>query len=203
MCGALDEAISADEEQVEVSGRFTIGGRGARRVDNLLLLGDEVGQAVKDAQRLAARTKIQRDFSGAAALDESIKELTSALAVLVRSTTLSADHQKNSFADMGERVARDGTSFITSDYLFLFPFVTSSGELHTIGSIAVAAGCGSVLRSIREKWPGFTALGVLPAIDTIASAMVSVSSKSKATVNFGSVDELRRCVIVCLINIRS
>lgn len=45
--------------------------------------------------------------------------------------------------EINELIAREGTSFLTSDYIFQF---ASGREGHSIGSLAIVAGAGAVLR---------------------------------------------------------
>jgi hypothetical protein len=63
------------------------------------------------------------------------------------------------FVSINEKVARDGTRFVTSNFLFLLNSVKSGG--HSIGSLAIVSGAGAILRFIRKNWPDFTALNGL------------------------------------------
>lgn len=62
----------------------------------------------------------------------------------------------NNYININEKIARDGTKFFTSDFIFQYQSIRSGG--HSIGSLAIVAGAGAVLRHIRQYWPDFTAL---------------------------------------------
>jgi hypothetical protein len=139
-------------------------GRGRRRLDNLQVLVQQVQLGSKELQRLAMRSRTECDFTGAQALDEVAADLTGCLARIEEGlregvfSMLDAEHGVAS-AEYGleitEHIAREGTGFITSDYIFQF---ASGKEGHSIGSLAIIAGAGAVLRYIRARWPELTAL---------------------------------------------
>jgi hypothetical protein len=63
---------------------------------------------------------------------------------------------QNIILDINERIAREGTEFLTSDFLFSY---CCGPKGHSIGSLAIVSGCGAVLRFIKSYWPTFSILG--------------------------------------------
>lgn len=78
-----------------------------------------------------------------------------AVAISPSSLKGSSNHNSN-IMSINEKIARDGTRFITSDFIFHYSSVRMAGQ--SIGSLAIASGAGAVLRFIRNNWPDFTAL---------------------------------------------
>jgi hypothetical protein len=58
--------------------------------------------------------------------------------------------------DINERIAREGTDWLTSNFLFSY---CCGPRGQSIGSLAIIAGAGAVLRYIKTFWPSFTILG--------------------------------------------
>lgn len=130
--------------------------------------------------RLAAKARHQHDYTGAAALSTASSDLSDSLMQVEASLTsfsfLASDagaiptSSIKSSAGIGavsaavtteleisERIAREGSaSFIDSD--FLFEFSCHWDEGHSIGSLAIIAGAGSILRHIRANWPNLHSL---------------------------------------------
>lgn len=138
-------------------------GRGRRRLDNTQVLMQQVLMGSRELQRLAIRSRAESDFTGAQALDEVAADLTKCLnkieSHLASGVFSLLDAEHGSVMEAGleihELIAREGTTFLTSDYIFQ---VTSGREGHSIGSLAIIAGAGAVLRFIRAEWPGLSAL---------------------------------------------
>ena len=143
-------------------------------------------QGARELQRLAVRARAEHDFTGAAALSEAASDLEHSLQQVRRcaqpfsfldgdmpvasrtastappSALLGAASRRGGVGvgegvEVSERIAREGSAaFIDAD--FLFDFACGSDEGHSIGSLAIVAGAGAVLRDIRAHWPGLSAL---------------------------------------------
>ena len=116
------------------------------------MLLQQVQTGSRELQRLAIRSRSESDFTGAQALEAVSQELVGALNSVERSLAQGVfsllDSESSTSATEGgveinEIIAREGTGFITADYLFQF---TSGREGHSIGSLAIVAGAGAVLR---------------------------------------------------------
>jgi hypothetical protein len=140
-------------------------GRGRGRLDNIQVLIQQVQSGGRELQRLAIRCRADNDFTGAQALDEVAKDLSRCLSRLELGLSqgafsmLDCESGDNTMegvgAELNEILAREGTYLIDADFVFLF---TSGKEGHSLGSLAIVAGAGAVLRFIRCNWPGLTAL---------------------------------------------
>ena len=157
----VEATIDADHQD---STQELVCGRGRRRLDNAQVLMQQVQVGSKELQRLAIRSRAESDFTGAQALDEVAADLTGCLARIeqaMQSGVFSMLDSENGAAtpeaglEIHELIAREGTMFISSDYIFQF---ASGREGHSIGSLAIIAGAGAILRFIRAEWPGLTAL---------------------------------------------
>lgn len=191
-------------------------GRGRRRIDNCRLIVEQVRQAVKELQRLVIKARTQHDFTGAQALDAMAGELKQQQCKLDESlqefTFLSADSEDiieppvikksasnnvtHSYININEKIARDGTKFFTADFIFQNQSIRSGG--HSIGSLAIVAGAGAVLRHIRQYWPDFTALkGKSGSMQSDSPASPSpplgdtMFSQNFNRINFRDVNQLR------------
>jgi hypothetical protein len=158
---AVDSTIDADLQDLgEESSRSTCG-RGRSRLSDLDTLVRQVKVGRRELQRVAVRARLEKDFTGAQALDSVAADLSKSLFRLQQSMSpfslLSVEDDLN-ISDVGleinDRIARDGSSFITADFLFNF----SNSSRHSIASLAVIAGAGAILRHVRKSWPGLTAL---------------------------------------------
>jgi hypothetical protein len=94
-------------------------------------------------------------------LDESLQQFSFLSAdsedfIEPQAAKKSAANVTYNFISINEKIARDGTKFFTSDFIFQNQSIRSGG--HSIGSLAIVAGAGAVLRHIRQYWPEFTAL---------------------------------------------
>jgi hypothetical protein len=158
---AVDSSIDADLQDLDEESARSICGRGRSRLSDLDTLVRQVKVGRKELQRVAVRARLEKDFTGAQALDSVAADLSKSLFRLQQSmmpfSLLSVEDDLN-ISDAGleinDRIARDGSSFITADFLFNF----SNSSRHSIASLAVIAGAGAILRHIRKSWPGLTAL---------------------------------------------
>lgn len=157
----IEDTIDAD---LQDNAHELVCGRGRRRMDYVQVLMQQVTQGSRELQRLAIRSRAESDFTGAQALDEVAADLTKCLnkieANLAAGVFSLLDTENGSAVMEGgleihELIAREGTFFLTSDYIFQ---VTAGREGHSIGSLAIIAGAGAVLRYIRAEWPNLTAL---------------------------------------------
>lgn len=137
-------------------------GRGRRRLDNIWQLCDHVMQSIDELQKLKQRARSLTDFTAAAAIDSMAQKLSQRLQKVQHTVTpfnlLDAENDDNTVlvSDLNERIAREGTEFFTADFLFTF---SCGSKGHTVGSLAIVAGTGAMLRFIKATWPGLTALG--------------------------------------------
>jgi hypothetical protein len=157
----IEATIDADHRD---SAYDLVCGRGRRRLDNVQVLMQQVQVGSKELQRLALRSRAESDFTGAQALDAVAADLTQCLGQIEQGLSLgvfslldseNAASTPDAGVEISEHIAREGTGFITSDYVFQF---ASGREGHSIGSLAIIAGAGAVLRFIRSEWPDLTAL---------------------------------------------
>jgi hypothetical protein len=157
----IEATIDADHRD---SAYDLVCGRGRRRLDNVQVLMQQVQVGSKELQRLALRSRAESDFTGAQALDAVAADLTQCLSQIEQGLSAgvfslldseNAASTPDAGVEISEHIAREGTGFITSDYVFQF---ASGREGHSIGSLAIIAGAGAVLRFIRSEWPDLTAL---------------------------------------------
>jgi len=153
LMAAVEATIDADEYDTNE----VMGGRGRQRLGAIALKRDQSRRLsntlMSEARR--ARDLETRDYSSAMALDTASKELallTDQLSELLSDYNVA----QNCKYDWEEHIARDGSTFVTSDFLFC---VIDQYDGHSIGSLALVAGAGAVLRYIRNTWPSITALG--------------------------------------------
>ena len=161
----IENTIDAD---LTDSAQELVCGRGRRRLDNLQVLIQQVQVGCRELQRLAIRSRAESEYTGAQALDEVAADLSKSLGRVEQVLSGSAfslldgengnsngHHDSGGGLEITELIAREGTSLISSDFLFQF---CSGREGHSIGSLAIVAGAGAVLRHIRAFWPNLTAL---------------------------------------------
>ena len=168
---AVDSSIDADLQDdyldEKSSASMMVCGRGRSRLSDLDTLVRQVKVGRRELQRVAGRARLEKDFTGAHALDAVAADLSKSLNRLQQSmlpfSLLSVEDDLNISSDdvgqqgmmeINDRIARDGSSFITADFLFNF----SNSSRHSIASLAVIAGAGAILRHVRNSWPGLTAL---------------------------------------------
>jgi len=157
---AVESSIDADLQDLDEM-HASICGRGRSRLNDLDTLVKQVKVGRRELQRVAVRARLEKDFTGAQALDSVAADLSKSLNRLQQSMSpfsfLNVEDDLN-ISDVGleinDRIARDGSGFITADFIFNF----SNSSRHSIASLAVIAGAGAILRHIRNSWPGLTAL---------------------------------------------
>lgn len=153
LLSAVEATIDADEgDENKVPG-----GRGRQRLDSLALKRDQARRLSNTLLLEARRSRDleTRDYSSASFLDKASKELAS-LSDALNEGLVEYDMAQNCKYDWEDHLARDGSTFVTSDFLFC---AVDQYDGHSIGSLALVAGAGAVLRYIRRSWPDITALG--------------------------------------------
>eukprot|EP01038_Epipyxis_sp_PR26KG_P007983 gene7983-10826_t len=203
----MEATIDSDEMDEDI-----IGGRGRKRIDNINHVLYQVQEALQELYNYASKAKNEHDFTGASALESLANELRLQMSTLEKSISPYSmlddedDDLSHNFGDyvisaeIGERIAREGSHFVTSDFIFQY----SGGNIsvgQSIGSLAILAGAGGILRYIKKNWPYFTALGNDMSsglnIDQPSKFAFGENSRNnnnsivKQTLNFESAAELR------------
>lgn len=157
----VDDTIDADEQDFDVEEDGFIG-RGTKRIDNIWELTKQTEEGINELRKFKTRARAQGDYTAAQAFESMEKALDSRVEEVEKSlmqfNLLDSDNDDVSLEvmDIKERIAREGTGFFTSDYIFSY---SSGPKGHSIGSLAIVAGAGAVLRFIKAAWPHLTALG--------------------------------------------
>lgn len=163
LIGAVEGAIDADELMAEEDPSLSRSLYGRNRLDYIWQVIYRIKPGMKELLKLKSLARSYCDFTAAAALESMLVGLETRIQALEESilafSLLDLDndiHIYESGMDMNERIAREGTAFITSDFIFTY---SSGAKGHSIGSLAIVAGAGTMLRFIKQHWPHLTALG--------------------------------------------
>ncbi|RYG69996.1 hypothetical protein EON64_01350 [archaeon] len=162
---AIEGSIDADEETAEIeedkAAQHMLYGR--KRIDYIWQIISKIKPSIRELMKLKSMARSYHDFTAAATLEAMLlnleKRIRSVEDSIVSFSILDTDndaHIYDTSLDVNERIAREGTAFLTADYLFSY---SSGSRGHNIGSLAIIAGAGSVLRHIKHNWPGLSALG--------------------------------------------
>jgi hypothetical protein len=160
----LEDTLLTDEVLENHYGEDDPGnvGRGRQRVDHIWQLCNQVQQSLQEIAKLRTKAKAISDYTAAAALDEMYHRLNEHVQQVLQTITPFSlldsenDIMGSEALDINERIAREGTDFFTSDFLFCY---SSGPKGHSMGSLAIVAGAGVMLRFIKTHWPELTALG--------------------------------------------
>lgn len=99
---------------------------------------------------------------------------------LMSSALMTSNHSNAPvILDINERIAREGTDWLTSNFLFSY---CCGPRGQSIGSLAIIAGAGAVLRYIKTFWPSFTILGG-NNLESVASGPEGSSSADPKSVS--------------------
>lgn len=149
-------------------------GRGRKRIDNIYHFLKVLVEGMNELIKLKSRAKSINDFIAVKSIDQILDLLKTKIEMVEKSITpfhlLDHDNDisshgnalqlpkinQNLILDINERIAREGTDFLTSDFLFSY---CCGQKGHSIGSLAIVSGAGAVLRCIKTFWPSFTVLG--------------------------------------------
>lgn len=176
----LDATIDADEQDYleEEDGLI---GRGRKRIDGVWGLTKQVQSAIQELRKFKNRARAQSDYTAAQAFDDMERNLEERVQNVEHSiqqfSLLDSDNDTTMMevVDLNERIARDGTEFLTSDFIFSY---CSGPKGHSIGSLAIVAGAGALLRYIKSQWPNLTVLGNSNRTDVYAEDEYTTSGHS-------------------------
>eukprot|EP00981_Chlorochromonas_danica_P013677 scaffold6634_cov229-Ochromonas_danica.AAC.21 len=163
LIGVVEGAIDADELMAEEDPSLSRSLYGRNRLDYIWQVIYRIKPGMKELLKLKSLARSYCDFTAAAALESMLVGLETRIQALEESilafSLLDLDndiHVYDNGMDMNERIAREGTAFITSDFIFTY---SCGAKGHSIGSLAIVAGAGTMLRYIKQHWPHLTALG--------------------------------------------
>eukprot|EP01033_Poteriospumella_lacustris_P007288 gene7288-5241_t len=164
LVATLEETLRADESLEAHHGEDDPGhiGRGRQRVDHIWQLCCQVQQALQEIAKLRTKARAISDYTAAAALDEVYARLDAAvqqvLATIAPFSMLDSENDitGSEAVDINERIAREGSEFFSADFLFGY---ASGPKGHSLGSLAIVAGAGVILRHVKASWPELSALG--------------------------------------------
>jgi hypothetical protein len=157
----IDGTIDTDEQDYLEEEDGVIG-RGKKRIDGVWQLTKQVHNAIQELRKFKLRSRAQSDYTAAQAfedMEKNLEERVNNVELSIRQfSLLDSDNDTITLEimDLNERIAREGTEFISSDFLFSY---SSGPKGHSIGSLAIVAGAGAMLRFIKSQWPNLTALG--------------------------------------------
>lgn len=191
LVAAVEGAVDADEAEADGEALLLAG---RRRGDGIAQLIQRIRPGLRELLKLKAVARSYRDFTAAAALESMLAGLESRIKAADESITpfsmLDADndHVFDHSLDINERLAREGTGFITADYVFSY---ACGPRGHSIGSLAIIAGAGAVLRFIKTNWPQLTCLGNDIDASTRRRSVTTSASATSSGVNFHDANALR------------
>jgi len=117
-------------------------GRSRRRLDNVKGTIAEAQRVAHQLQQVSAKQRQIRNFSGAQEVDKMFKSVGTLLNDLrTANRTFSFFDDQDEPGEFEEKIAREGSSFLTANYLFLFE---SGDKRHTVGCLAVIAATGAI-----------------------------------------------------------